>query len=478
MTTGGLQGGQYKPLNNDQLHQIHETALRVLEEIGMQVNNSRALEIFASQGAKVDWSGRLVKLPSSMVEDALVSAPSSVVLCGREEKHDLILEDGRVYMGTGGTALNVLDLSGRRRRSSLEDVRQIARLVDALKNIHFYLLPVYPNELPKEIVDVNRFYAGLANTTKHVMGGVYTLEGMLKVIEMAERIAGGAEALRERPIISFITLVISPLKLDDLYGEMLIEIARRGIPVAIPSEPQCGSTAPVTLAGHLVLFAAETLCGVTLAQLVNPGTPVLCGHVGTIADMRTMSYVSGAVEMGLMDAAGAQLAQFWQLPYYATAGMSDAKVPDVQAGYESAITLLPVALAGANYIHDAAGLLDFALTASYEKYVIDDEIIGMVLRALRGIEVSEDSLAFDVIAHVGPGGHFLAEKHTIQHMRHEFFYPQLSDRSNYDDWAARGAKDGRERAREMAEKILAEHQPLPIASEVERELRESVPGLM
>ncbi|HIC94652.1 MAG TPA: trimethylamine methyltransferase [Anaerolineae bacterium] len=476
MTTGGLIGGQYKPLTDEQVRQIHDTALRALEEIGVQVNNARALEIFTSKGAKI--SGRLAKLPRPMVEDAIASAPSRVVLCGREEKHDLVLEDGRVYMGTGGTALNVLDLEGNRRRSNLEDVRRLAHLTDALENIHFYVLPVYPNELPREIVDVNRFYAGLANTTKHVMGGIYTVEGALNVIRMAEEIVGGAEALRERPIVSFITLVISPLKIDNLYGEMLIEIAKRGIPVAIPSEPQCGSTAPVTLAGNLVLFAAETLAGVTLAQLVNPGAPVLCGHVGTIADMRTMSYVSGAVEMGLLSAAGAQLAQFWQLPYYATGGMSDSKVPDVQAGYESAITLFTVALAGANYIHDAAGLLDFALTASYEKYVIDNEIIGMVLRALQGVEVDEESLAFEVISHVGPGGHFLAERHTIQHMRSEFFYPKLSDRGKYEDWVARGARDGRERAREIARRILAEHRPLPIPSDVERRLKVTIPGLL
>lgn len=478
MPTGALIGGQYKPLTDDQVRQIHETALRVLEEIGVQVNNARALDIFASQGAEVDRAGRLAKPPRSMVEDALASAPSRVILCGREEEHDLILEDGRVYMGTGGTALNVLDLEGNRRRSNLKDVGEIARLTDALENVHFFVLPVYPNELSRATVDVNRFYAGLANTTKHVMGGIYTVDGMLNVIRMAEEIVGGPEVLQKRPIVSFITLVISPLKIDDLYGEMLIEIAKRGTPVAIPSEPQCGSTAPVTLAGNLVLFAAETLCGVTLAQLVNPGTPVLCGHVGTIADMRTMSYVSGAVEMGLMDAAGAQLAQFWQLPYYATGGMSDSKVPDVQAGYESAITLLAVALAGANYIHDAAGLLDFALTASYEKYVIDNEIIGMVLRALQSIEVNEDSLAFEVISHVGPGGHFLAEEHTIRHMRSEFFYPKLSDRRSYEDWVAQGAKNGRERARETAKQILAEHQPLPIPSDVEKRLKAIIPGLL
>lgn len=478
MSLGGLIGGRYKPLTEEEVQEIHDTALHLLEETGMQVNNKRARGIFAVHGAEVDRADKRVRIPRSMIEDAIASAPSKVVLCGREEKHDLILEDRRVYFGTGGTALNVLDLEGERRPSTLEDVRKTACLVDALDNIHFFVLPVYPNELSREVVDVNRFYAGLANTTKHIMGGIYTVEGTLNVIQMAEEIAGGAEALRERPIVSFITLVISPLKIDDLYGEILIEIATKGVPVAIPSEPQCGSTAPVTLAGNLVLFAAETLGGITLAQLVNPGTPVLCGHVGTIADMRTMAYVSGAVEMGLLSAGAAQLAQYWQLPYYATGGTSDSKIPDVQCGYESALTLFPVALAGANYIHDAAGLLDFALTVSYEKYVVDNEIIGMVMRALQGIEVDDDTLAFDVIAEVGPGGHFLAEEHTLRYMRSEFFYPLLSDRKSYDDWKAEEAKDGRRRAREIAEEILAEHQPLPIPPRIEKKLKATIPGLL
>ena len=302
------------------------------------------------------------------------------------------------------------------------------------------------------------------------MGGPYTREGALEVIKIAEEIAGGEEALREKPIISFTICAMSPLKIDATYGEILIDIVKKGIPVAVPTEPQCGTTAPVTLAGNLVLYGAETLAGVTLAQLVNPGTPVICGYVGTIADVRTMAYTSGAVEMGLLNAGAAQLAQYWRLPFYGTGGMTDSKIPDIQSGYERALNLLPVALAGANYIHDAAGYLESALTVAYEQYVIDNEIIGMVMRALRGIEVNEDTLALDVIDKVGPGGNFLTEEHTVSYMRSEFFFPKVSDRSHREKWLAEGGKDAKERAKEMAKDILAKHKPLAIPLEVRKRI--------
>ena len=466
-------------LSQKDVERIHNASLKILEKTGIEVGSRTALQIFKEKGARVNSSERRVKIPRVMVEDAIDKAPSKVVLCGREEKHDLILGNKRVYMGTGGTALSILDpKTGEKKASTLEDVEKIARLVDALENIHFYVLPVYPNDLPREKVDVNRFYAGLSNTTKHVMGGPYTLPGVLNVIKMTEEIAGGKEILRKRPIISFIILIISPLKIDDTYGEMLIEIAKRKIPLAIPTEPQCGTTAPATLAGNLVLFGAETLAGVTLAQMVNPGTPVLCGYVGTIADMRTMAYTSGAVEMGLLNAAAAQLAQYWQLPFYATGGMSDSKIPDVQSGYERALNLLLVALAGANFIHDAAGLIEFALTASYEQYVIDNEIIGMVMRVLKGIEVNEETLALEVIDTVGPGGNFLAEPHTVAHMRSEFFFPKVSDRSRREKWLAEGGKDGSQRAREIAINILATQKPLAISSDIQAKIKSGVKGMI
>jgi trimethylamine--corrinoid protein Co-methyltransferase len=342
-------------------------------------------------------------------------------------------------------------------------------LVDKLDNVHFFLLPTYPNELPLEQVDVNRFFAGLDNTTKHVMGGVYTLDGAEQAIRMAQIVAGSAESLRQRPLISMIACIISPLRIDKTYGDMLVTIARNGIPVACPAEPLCGATSPVTLAGTLVVQTVDTLLGVMLTQIVNPGTPVLFGSVATNTDLRNLNYLAGSVEMGLLNAAGAQMAQFYQLPFYATGGMTDSKTLDAQSGYESALTNLLCALSGANFIHDAAGLMEFAMTVSYEKYVIDNEILGMVMRAVEGIKVDDDTLAFDLIKQAGPGGNFVAARHTRHFMRSEHYQPSLSDRNSQEEWLSKGGKETWERASEIVRELLTkpkQNLPTPVRQKV------------
>ncbi len=476
--TWGLLGGSYRPLRHDDIERIHLATMKVLEETGVEVHSAEGLTYFAKAGAKVDEVSNRVRIPRELVMHCINKAPSEVVLCGREDKNNLTLRDTRVYMGTGGTALNVLDLEKIRRRSSLNDCAQIARLVDALDNIHFLVCPVFPHEVPKEHVDVNRFYYSLKNTSKHVMGGVYTVEGVRNVIRMAEAIAGGAQELRRRPFLSFITCIISPLTLDATYTELMIEVARQGLPVATPPAPLAGATGPITLAGTLTQMNAEALAGVVLTQLVNPGTPVLYSAVPTTVDIRTMAFLFGSVEMGIMNAAAAQLAQYYGLPIYATAGVSDSKIPDVQAGFEKASTSMLVALAGANYIHDAAGLIESAMTAGYAQYVIDDEINGMVMRAVRGIEVDEDTLATEVINAVGPGSHYMAEEHTLRFMKSEFFFSRVADRRSHTRWAEDGEKDGWDRANDIAKEILAAHQPLPLPEDVDAWIKENIPGLV
>lgn len=478
MTSGGYVGGQYKPLSPESVGRLHQVALDLLWEVGSQVNSAQAFEIFAAAGAKVDPEKRLVYIPKSMVEDAIASAPSSVLLAGRDPKHDLQLEGSRVYLGTGGTTPYVLDLEDKKRPSTTQDVADIARLVDALENVHFIVIPVYPNELPVEQVDINRFYASLSNCTKHIQGGMYTMQGVRDVIRMGEIIAGGADALRARPILSFIVCLISPLKMDDHYTNFLIDIARYGLPVTISVEPLSGATAPVTTAGHLAQWAAEALSGVTLVQLVNKGCPVLPGYVGTIVDLRNMGYVSGAVEQGLLNAGVAQFGHCWNLPTYNTAGMSDSKALDVQTGYEGAMTSLMTALAGGNFIHDAAGLMEFAMVASYEKYVIDNEIIGMVMRAVRGIEVSHATIAQEVVARVGPAGEHLADEHTVRFMRQEFFFPKLSDRDARESWEANGSKTARQRAHEIATRLLNTHEPQRWPANIDARIRKEIPGIV
>jgi trimethylamine--corrinoid protein Co-methyltransferase len=317
--------------------------------------------------------------------------------------------------------------------------------------------------LDVEHVDVNRFFAGLSQSSKHIMGGVYTMDGLRQVIRMGEIVAGGKDALRERPVISVITCVMSPLRVDSHYAQLMMEAARAGIPVCVPAEPLAGATAPVTLAGTLSIQVADSLAGVVLTQIINPGTPVIFGSVATTTDLRDMKYLGASVESGLLNAAGAQMAQRLKIPFYATAGMSDSKTIDSQCGYESALTFLLTALSGANFIHDAAGLMEFANTVSLEKYVIDDDIIGMAMRAVRGIEVNEQSLAFDVIKAVGPGGNFLSERHTVKYMRKENYMPTLANRERRDRWITDGKMDTYARARERVQKILKEHEPLPLA---------------
>jgi trimethylamine--corrinoid protein Co-methyltransferase len=476
----GLPGGQYKPLSDRDIKKIHETSLRVFAEVGVQVNFVAARELFRGAGAEVDEGSGVVKMSGNLVEELVHKAPPIIQLCGRAENTELDCEIGgnRVYLGTGGTALNVQDPGTRgSRRAKLDDVVNMARLVEALDNIHFYMLNVYPNDLPVEDVDVNRFGAGLNGTRKHVMGGVYTIEGVRNVIKMAEMIAGSPKKLRARPFISMVTCPISPFKLDQSYAQLTMEAARNRIPVVVPVEPLCGATAPITLAGNLVVQNVDTLAGVMLAQLTNPGTPTLYGCISSITDLRDMKYLSGAVEMGLMNAAAAQMAQFYLLPYYATAGMSDSKLNDAQSGYESAITSLMVALAGGNFIHDAAGFLEFCMTASYDKLVIDNEILGMVMRAVEGIQVNEETLAFDLLKKTGPGGHFVSARHTRRHMRSEQYLPQLSDREDRAKWEAAGAKDARVRASERAREILNKPRQPAIPSSIRQQIRAEIPGL-
>ncbi len=458
MIQNGLTGGSFKPLTEESIDRIHQTAMRVFEEVGFEVNSEAALEFFKRAGAWVDGEKHLVRLSRKRVMELIEMAPSEIRLCGQDEKHDILLGGQRVYTGTGGTALYIYNPdTGQKQLATLDDLKRIAKLVDKLDNIHLFMLPTYPSKLPVEQVDVNRFFAGLDNTTKHVMGGVYTLDGVKQVIRMAEIIAGSSERLRQHPLISMIACSMSPLKMDRQYGELVVEIARSGIPLVCPAEPLCGATSPVTLAGNLVIQTVDSLMGVFLAQIVKPGTPVIFGSVATSTDLRDLKYLAGSVEMGLLNAAGAQMAQFYRLPFYATGGMTDSKVLDAQSGYESALTSLLCALAGANFIHDAAGLMEFALTACYEKYVIDNEILGMVLRAVKGITVNDDTLAFDLIKQVGPGGNFVTAKHTRHFMRGEHYQPSLSNRDSREEWEARGGKTTWERAAEEVEGIIANH---------------------
>ncbi len=473
----GLNASLYNPLSGPDIRKIANAAFEILAKSGMQVNSPKAFEAFKSAGALTDPETRIVKLPKGLVEDAIDSNPSSITLYSRDGENDVILEENRVNYGTGGTAIYVLDPdTGHRRPSTTQDVILNARTVDVLENIHLFTINVFPNEIEdKDAIDVNRGFHSMDNTTKHVMGGVYSLVGCKKVVRMAEIIAGNPQALREKPFVSFITLLISPFKIDEHYGEMTCYLAGETLPVVVPTEPICGTTSPITLAGNILTHIAETLAGITLVQCVNKGAPGICGSVGSITDLRTMGHLGGPIERAMINAAVSQLAQHFKLPLYSTGGTSDAKEVDIQAAYESAMSSLLVAMSGANYIHDIAGLMEEDLTVSYEKLVMDNEILGMCQRVLRGIEVNDETLAVDLMIKKGPAKDFLAERHTIRHMRNEFFVPRLANRDKREQLEP--GSDALSRAKAFVQKVFASKTKSCLDSVVRQEVLKTFPEI-
>jgi len=285
---------------------------------------------------------------------------------------------------------------------------------------------------------------------------------------MARAIAGTKAGLEARPFVSFITLIISPFKIDDLYGEMTCYLAENNLPVVVPTEPICGTTSPVTLAANVLTHVAETLGGVCLVQCVRKGAPAICGSVGSITNLRTMDHVGGAVERAMINAGVSQVAQSLEIPLYSTGGTTDSKSVDIQAAYESGLSSLLVAMSGANYIHDIAGLMEADLTVSFEKMVVDNEILGMCRRVLQGIEVNDDTLAADLIIEKGPGEDYLDAEHTVRHMRGEFYAPTISNREKRD-----GAYRGQD-ALVLAKERVAELRSRNSESKLPREIRERI----
>jgi len=470
----GLIGDKYNILSQEEIEKIHKSSLWVLEEIGVRVDDDHFLTLFEQTGANVDKNERVVKLPPNMVEEFVAMAPEEILLAGRDPENDLLLGGQRVYLGTGGAAIHILDLETRKLRDPvLQDQYDLAWLTENLENVHFYQCPVVCTDIPKEVVSINSFYAALSGTRKNVQESATDPQAAREIIEMAAIIAGGEEALRERPFISFVTSwMISPLKLDIGTSRILETVASRGIPVALSSAPVTGSTAPATLAGLLTLVHAEELFGIVLSQIIREGTPVLYGPVPAVANMRNMAYLGGAVETGMMNAAAVQMAHYISVPIYSDAGQTDSKLPDIQAGYEKAANIFQVAMAGGNYIHHAAGMLESMLTVAYEQFVIDNDINGMALRALQGIEVSDETLALDVIKAVGPGGNYLTQRHTLKYARSdEFYIPTGADRNSRVVWEKAGEKDAREKAREIARGILNQERRQLIPAKSDSQIR-------
>ncbi|MEJ2285056.1 MAG: trimethylamine methyltransferase family protein [Desulfobacterales bacterium] len=477
MNYKGYSGGIYKPLSENDVEVIHDASLEILEKTGFTYESGidETLTMLENAGASVERTSDRIYFPRDLILEQTAKAPAQVVLYSRDGQYDLSLSENRVHLGTGGAAIKILDLeTGDPRPSTLNDLYLLGRLVDRLKNIHFFLRPCIPTDISESEYDVNIFYACLKSTAKHVMSGVNDVSGLHRVIDLAAMVAGGKAQLQARPFVSVITsFAISPLKLCTQSTLIMQEAIRNRIPVALSAAPMSGSTSPVTMSGTLAQLHAEQMAGICICQLTNPGAPLLYGGIPGRANLASMGYLGGAVECGMMNAAIHQLANHIRVPNYKSSGLSDSKIPDAQAGWEKAATTLLAAMGGSNFVHHAAGMLESMLTVAYEQYVIDDEIIGMCGRVLKGIEVDSEHLALDVIEAVGPGGNFMLADHTVDHLRSEYYLGNgIADQTNREQWENNGSLDARARGRQIAKKILAEEERSYIPPKMDQAIRE------
>ena len=445
----------YRPLSPEDVRKIDQTSRRILERVGIRILEQNYLDILKAAGAIIDQGDQKVRFEAAWLDEVLARAPSQFVLYSRDGKNDVHLGEGMVHFANGGRVFRILDMgTGGYRLTMLRDVAHTATLVNQLENISLYIIACQAHDLEPQYYHLNDFYHALNFTSKHVMGGCDDAEGVKQMWELAQLIAGGEEELREKPFVSVISNPISPLTIDANTLKILNLCGTSGIPVTCAPAPISGATAPATLAGTLCQMHAEALAGVAITQVCAPGAKVLYGAVPSTMDMRHMEYTMGSVEMAIMNGAAVQLAKLYDFPIYASGGVTEAKRPDIQSGCEKTFSNLMVAMNGADLIHLAAGMLDSGNSISYEQYVIDNEIIGMINRILSGISVNEGTLGFDVIEKVGPGGNYVMEDHTIEHMKEEFFYPDLGVRCNFDIWEERGRPSMLSRANDLVDEIL------------------------
>ncbi|MDE2789690.1 MAG: trimethylamine methyltransferase family protein [Paracoccaceae bacterium] len=472
----GAVGGRYRPLSDNQVQRIREAALEILESIGLSDAPAAVIDCVTGAGGRLSPGGRL-QIPGPLVERtvAALSESGPVTLCGRDPAHDMDLADGRVHTGTGGAAPEILDLlTGSYRPSMLVDLFDAARLADSLRHIHFFSRSLVARDIADPLtLDVNTTYACLSGTMKHVAVSASHPAHVAEIARMCARVAGSPRSFRERPFLSLnVNHVAPPLRFADEACGVLMEAVRLGIPVHVNTFGLLGASSPVTMAGSLAQTAAETLAGIVLAGILDPGARVIFGARSMITDLRTGAMSSGGGEQALMTAATAQVARSFGLANSVIAGATDSKLADAQSGHEKALTVSLAAQAGANLITQGCGMQAGLMGVSFESYVIDNDMLGAVMRSLGPIEVDDATLGLGEISDVITGdGHFLGRTETLRRMDRDFLYPEISDRRTLEAWAASGREDIRAIANRRVRTILAEHFPVCLESSLRNRLR-------
>jgi len=464
-------GTRFQMLSQDQLQELFEGTLHLLEVTGLDVYHDEARDILKKAGAWVD--GRRVCIPPYLVRRSLALAPRSFTLYARDgnPRHDIHIGPGRAHYGPGPTCPNFVDVDTLERRTFVKsDVELVARVVDALPNIDFCESLGTVGDVHHQLAATYEFAGMFPQTSKPIVAWSYNWQDSADIHQIAVAEAGGQAAFERRPNYVHYCEPLSPLVSTFEAIDKLIFAARHRVPLVFTPCPIAGGTAPVTAAGVIVQAAAESWIGLVLAEAIQPGLPFITGGVLSVLDMNTMILAYGAPELSLCMAGLTELAHFAGLPVWQTGGCTDAKTLDEQAAIEGSLSIFFSELSGGDLCHDV-GYMESAMTGSVFQLAMMDEAIGYSRRITRGIEVNDDTLAVSVINHVGPNGHYLREPHTRRHFKSEFWYPNLCDRHNFEEWDMLGRTKMRDRAVARVHDILASHQPSPIKPETERAIR-------
>ncbi len=461
---------RFEYFTDDDVQKIHEATLHVLETVGVDFGYAPAVAVFKKAGCKVD--GQRVFLSPKMVMEQVAKAPSEYTLQARNpEKNVVIGGDHIAYIPCYGPPF-VHDLDRGRRESTLEDYTNFVKLSYASKSIDITGgMMAEPNDVPHARRNAEMIYASMRYSDRPFMGGAIGAEAARETIEMAAILFGCSEAdLAEKmPMIS-ILCTRTPLAYDDRMLGAIIEYAKAGMPQLISSLSIAGATSPVTMEGTLVVQNAEVLAGIVLTQLIREGTPVVFSGSSSAAAMRYGTLSIGAPEMAVNTAATAQMARFYGIPSRGGGAITDSKLPDAQAGMESMMSQLMATLSGVHFVLHSAGILEGYMAASYEKFILDDEICGMCKRIKRGEKADPEKLALEVIAQVGPGGEYLTNMHTFKNFRNEFYAPIMEQKDAYAGWKEKGGESIEKVANRKWKEILAAYQEPAMPDDTLREL--------
>lgn len=457
---------QLRSLNVDQITLLHEASLEIMSHTGMRFFSNEALDLFKKGGATIT-DGNLVCIPPYLVEWALRSAPKNITIYDQTGKRAMNLGGYRSYYGTGSDCMHIYDpYTSERRLAVLADVINGVRLVDCLPNLDFVMSMYLPSDVPEEFYERRQMAIMLQESTKPIVFVGIEANSTVYAIEMAKVVAGGLEQLQRYPFIVNYVNAVSAFQHNEESIDRLLYAAERNLPSIYAPGNSRGITAPITIAGALALGNAGQLAGLVLTQLKREGSPFLRSHPsGTTMDLRSMVSIYAAPDVGPY---GWDLAHHYGIPTFGAAGCSDAKIFDAQAAAEATLTLFENTISGANLIHDI-GYLDCAMTGSMPLVYFSNEIIGWLRRYLQKLEISEETLALDLIHEIGPDGHFLETDHTFAHVK-EDWTPNLIDRLDFHRWEDQGSTTLQERAQEKVIEIIEEHRADPLPDDIVQRL--------